>query len=255
MGTDAHPIRQTGYLVVGGVSHDFDFVRLELLKLLAEHEHLRVTVAANYEDVEAIDRSGFLLSYTCDVRPSERAEHALSRFVGSGKRWFALHATNAHLEWTEDGVASVHTRSPFFTTLGSAFVAHPPMGEFRVEVTAPEHPLVRDIEPFFASDELYLVELFGTPEVLLATNFRGPTPGFVVDDWSERRQRPIMYLQRTGAGEVLYLNLGHARGHYDAPHRTPWYPVVERGAWQLPVFYELLRRGISWASETRPDTT
>jgi len=28
-----------------------------------------------------------------------------------------------------------------------------------------------------------------------------------------------------------------------------YYPEVERCAWDLPVFYDLLRRGIDWAKE------
>ena len=38
------------YLVVGGQYHDMDYARLELLKLLAEHEHMRVHVAEDYTD-------------------------------------------------------------------------------------------------------------------------------------------------------------------------------------------------------------
>ena len=40
-------------------------------------------------------------------------------------------------------------------TLGSQFVAHPPIAPYRVEATQPEHPLVAGIEPFEADDELY----------------------------------------------------------------------------------------------------
>ena len=36
-------------LVAGGRYHDIDFARLEVLKLLAEHEHVRVTVLPDYE--------------------------------------------------------------------------------------------------------------------------------------------------------------------------------------------------------------
>ncbi|MNP44644.1 hypothetical protein D3C76_1385160 [compost metagenome] len=28
-----------------------------------------------------------------------------------------------------------------------------------------------------------------------------------------------------------------------------YYPLVERGAWEQPVYYELLRRGLSWAKD------
>ena len=36
------PGRIDAYLVCGGIWHDFDFARLELLKLLVEDEHIRV---------------------------------------------------------------------------------------------------------------------------------------------------------------------------------------------------------------------
>jgi uncharacterized protein len=45
---------------------------------------------------------------------------------------------------------------------------------------------------------------------------------------------------------VLYLNLGHCRGHYDMQPMIDNYPKIERGSWQLPQFYELLRRGIAY---------
>ena len=77
--------RIDAYLVCGGVWHDFDFARLELLKLLAEDERVRVKVAEHYEDLDAITAADFLVTYTCDVRPSEAAQQAL-RGVGRGRR-------------------------------------------------------------------------------------------------------------------------------------------------------------------------
>ena len=50
-----------------------------------------------------------------------------------------------------------------------------------------------------------------------------------------------------GQGAVLYLTLGHCRGHHDMRPLMDYYPQVERGAWQLAVFHELLRRGLRWA--------
>jgi len=244
------PLRTDGMLVVGGVSHDLDFVRLELLGMLAKWPWLRTSAVVDFEQASTLAANHYLVSYTCDVRPSAAAEAALERFVTDGGRWFALHATNAWLAWTPEGVASEHRRSPFFTTLGSAFVAHPPMGVFEVEVRAPNSPLLAGIHNFTVDDEeLYLSEFLSEPdEVLLATRFSGDTPGFVVDHWPEQAWHPIMYRRRVGQGEVLYLALGHARGHWDAPHRTPYYPRVERGAWTTPEFRELLRRGLAWAA-------
>lgn len=60
-----------------------------------------------------------------------------------------------------------------------------------------------------------------------------------------------MYRKTVGQGAVLYLTLGHCRGHYDMRPLMDYYPQVERGAWELPVFHELLRRSLRWALSPR----
>ena len=42
--------------------------------------------------------SSILVSYTCDVRPSEAAQRAIRDWVEGGGRWVALHGTNAALD-------------------------------------------------------------------------------------------------------------------------------------------------------------
>ena len=117
--------------------------------------------------------------------------------------------------------------------------------------TTTSHPLVDGIEPFEADDEIYLCRFFGEHQRLLETSFSGTAEGFEVSDWRDNDVVPIMYLRQWGNGEVLYLNLGHARGRYDMQPLMEEYPDVERGSWQQPAFYELLRRGIDWtANET-----
>src|SRR3954469_12227662 len=90
--------RIDGYLVAGGKYHDIDFARRQLLDLLAEHEVARVTVAADYEDTARSAPGRFLVSYTCDVRPSPAAQAAIRAWVEGGGRWLALHGTNAALD-------------------------------------------------------------------------------------------------------------------------------------------------------------
>jgi len=253
-----HAVRKDGILVVGGAAHDLDFVRLELLRMLAAWPWLRTACVTDFETCAMLSSSNFLISYTCNVRPSPAGEVALERFVTSGGRWLALHATNSWLAWTAEGVASDHRASPFFTTLGSAFLAHPPLRRFLVEVQSPDDPLLTGIGDFeVEDDELYLSTFLRDPdEILLATRFSGETPGFVANHWSDDAWRPIMYRNQLGAGEVLYLSLGHARGHWDAPHRTPYYPNVERGAWTSPSYLEILRRSLLWvAGENIEGTT
>ncbi len=238
-------------LVTGGKYHDFDFARRELLGLLAEHDEFRVRVQPDYEDADAIAASEILVSYTCDVRPSERAQRIIRGWVEAGGRWLALHGTNAALG--DASVRPVATPRPFpiwADMLGSQFIAHPPIEPYPVEVSEPSHWLVAGVEPFEATDELYLSEYPDRTALvpLLHTTFQGTAAGFAESDWTTLDpQHLVMYLRPLGAGGVLYNTLGHCRGHYDMVPVKDYWPTVDRCSWELPVFYELLRRSLRWA--------
>jgi len=241
------PARVDLAFVCGGKYHDIDYARAQLLQLLLELPHVRTRVYADWTDIEAITRADAILTYTVDVLPDEEAAERLGASVGSGKRWFALHGTNSTLKYVKGrGWDAPRSAPVFMQTLGSQFVAHPPIAPYRVEVTEPSHPLVQGIEPFDADDELYLSELHGPLTVLLHTTFNGEAPGFIESEWRDDAPRPVMYLKSVGAGEVLYLTLGHARGHWDMQPMIKDYPTVERGSWKVPAFHELLRRGLRW---------
>ena len=83
------------HCVIGGRYHDFDFARLEILKLLHPHEQLRVSVAGDYADTRALAAADALITYTCDLRPGEAEQDALIGYVEHGGRWLALHGTNS----------------------------------------------------------------------------------------------------------------------------------------------------------------
>lgn len=237
------------YFVCGGKYHDIDYARLQLLGLLGEHERIRTRMAEDYRDVPAIVGSDFLVTYTVDVVPDEPTGQRLGDYVASGKRWLALHGTNSILRYAKGrGWEAPREAKTFMETLGSQFVAHPAIEPYRVEVTQPEHPLVKGIEPFDADDELYLCELHPPLEVLLHARWTGDAKGFTERDWTRDEPRPVMYLKKVGDGEVLYLTLGHARGRYDMRPLMDEYHQVERGSWKVAAFHELLRRGIRWAA-------
>jgi hypothetical protein len=234
-------------LVCGGRFHDFDFARRELLGVLGEDPRVRTRAFEDYAHTSAIASADFLVSYTCDVRPSAAEEAAVRAFVARGGRWLALHGTNAILDVGARIVTCPRSHDTWMRTLGSRFLAHPPIAPYRVTVAEPGHPLVRGIEPFDTDDELYLSEITGDLRVLLETRFTGHVPGFADAEWRDDAARPVLYLHQVGEGEVLYLTLGHCRGHHDMRPLVEWYPRVERGSWALPVFRELLRRGVAWA--------
>lgn len=241
--------RLNGVLIAGGKYHDIDFARLELLKLLAKDDRVRVRVFEDYSNLDAIRAADFLVSYTCDVIPALHEQEALRAWLEGGGRWYALHGTNSILRFLADGrVDSPRWAPHFMETLGSMFIAHPPIAPYTVTVADPSHPLVRGVQPFEATDEHYLVETYGDLHVLLETEFEGEATGFVEVDWPKAKH-PVFYLHPVGQGHVLYLTLGHCRGHYDMQPMIEFYPVPERGSWDLPVFYDLLERGLQWAKE------
>ena len=249
-----HPKRIDCVLVASGKYHDIDFARLELLKLLAEDERIRVRVFEDYANLEAIRRADFLVTYTCDVVPSLEQQEALRAWVEGGGRWVALHGTNSILRFLANGLVDSPAWAPhLMQTLGTQFIAHPPIAPYRVEVADPHHPLVHDIEPFESTDELYLSDQHAELHVLLDTAFEGAATGFVREHWAHARH-PVMYLRELGRGAVLYLTLGHCRGHYDLQPLMDYYPEVDRCAWNLPVFYTLLRRSFGWALPTGDST-
>ncbi len=232
------------YMVAAGQYHDIDYARLELLKLLAEHENIRTQVATNYHDMDAIRESDFLISYTCNLVPTPDQQDALKAYIADGGKWFALHGTNSILEFTANGVATPETAPVVMETLGTQFIAHPPIQKFTVKTSDPDHPLVKDIGEFDTDDELYLSRIHGDLKWLLYSEFNGKAEGFVEANWETDDQRPVYYINSIGKGEVLYLNLGHCRGHYDMAPVVDYYPQIEKGSWERPQYYELLRRAI-----------
>ncbi len=121
--------RIDAHFVAAGKYHDIDFARLELLKLLAEHDHIRTTVAHDYHGVgERLPACRFLVTYTCDLMPSEAEAQAIRTFLEGGGRWLALHGTNSILRFTDAGVDSPEERPDVMDMLGTQFKAHPPIG-------------------------------------------------------------------------------------------------------------------------------
>jgi type 1 glutamine amidotransferase len=238
-------------LIAGGKYHDIDFARLELLKLLAEDERRRVSVYDNYEGGKNLGPDTVLITYTCDVIPDAVALKSMRQWLEAGGRWFALHGTNSILEFTSEGRVAAPDRAPEFMALrGSRVRAQPPSERYTVTIADREHPLTRGLADFETLDEQYLSQTASGLHVLLDTRFAGRTPNFTASEWPDARH-PVMYLNRVGRGEVLYLTLGHCRGHFDMQPLVAYWPNVQRCSWDLPEYYELLRRGVAWATTRR----
>ncbi|KDN77331.1 hypothetical protein DF19_12350 [Streptomyces olindensis] len=241
--------RLDAVLVCGGRWHDVDFARLRLLELLADQPRVRTRVYQDYDCLPALEAADLLVTYTCDVRPDTGQREALAHFVERGGHWLALHGTNSVIEPPTPGGPRLFTTPRLLGelsgVLGSQFLAHPPIEPYEVRVTRPDHPLVAGIGPFTVTDELYVCELHGEPEVLLHAEYTGPCRGFAEGDTAalDDAPRPVLYLKRHGRGEVCYFTLGHCRGRYDMQDLgVADTGRVDRGPWEAPEFRTVLRR-------------
>jgi hypothetical protein len=234
------------HLIAAGKYHDIDFARLEILKLLAEHPDIRTSVCTSYADLAGLGASDLLITYTCDLVPDEHQTGALEGFLERGGRWLALHGTNSILRFGADGTVGTPDEAPAFSHLiGTRFVGHPPIAPMKVFITRLDHPVTEGLRDFRIEDELYLTQQTAEIDILLHTTFTGTCPEFGDATWDEPVV-PVLYERKWGGGSVLYLTLGHCRGHYDLRPLADFWPHPQRCAWNYPVYYELLRRSINW---------
>ena len=243
--------RLDAVLVCGGVWHDFDYARLQLLDALASREQVRTRVYENYDCLDALSAADLLVTFTCDVRPDTSQQRALLDFVSRGGRWLALHGTNAAIEPPPPGGERIFSTPRVLgdvaALLGSQFLGHPPIAPYEVQIAQPDHPLVCDVKPFMVTDELYISELHGPLDVVLHTHFNGTCRGFVEGAVHDDEPRPVLYLRRHGDGEVCYFTLGHCRGRYDMQSMgVDDLGVTDRGSWVVPEFRTVLDRCITW---------
>ena len=204
--------RIDAHFVAAGKYHDIDYARLEVLKLLAEHPHVRTTVACDYSGLERLDQCRFLVTYTCDLMPTEEQAKQLRAWVEGGGKWLALHGTNSILVFTEEGLVDApDERADVFDMLGTQFKAHPPIGPFPVEVVNKNHELTRGIDDFEVVDELYLSKTTAPIDTLMQTTFEGEATGFVEADW-EKTSVPILYITTCRACRISTRTRKCARG-------------------------------------------
>ena len=131
--------------------------------------------------------------------------------------------------------------------LGSQFMAHPPIQLFTVKTEANDHELVKGIGEFETDDEQYLCKMHGENELLMYSEYTGTCEGWINSDFTDNETRSLLH-KEDRKGEVLYLNLGHCRGHWDMEPVAEYYPEIEKGSWEKPEYYELLRRGLRYCA-------
>lgn len=114
--------------------------------------------------------------------------------------------------------------------VGGQWVAHPG-GEvdFKVNITSDKDPICAGIKDFDIHTEQYYMHVDPNINVLATSTYAGEH-----GDWFAGAVMPVVWKKYYGEGRVFYTSLGHARHDFDVPE-----------AW------EMLTRGIRWASGSR----
>jgi hypothetical protein len=264
--TETRPGR--AHLIAGGfppgsyAGHDHDYARLRLLGLLAERD-IPASVANDFADVEKwLPVSQLLISYVAGPYPDAAQTRAIERWLEAGGHWLALHGTSGGRAERVEGIRQRRTvKTEHHAVLGSYFLTHPPICEFRVEVNAIASPLTRGLgASFVVEDEPYFIELQdpGSTQILLTADY-GPSATSPVigtlypSDTSlqpDGRTRVLGYTREVGNGGVAYFTLGHCHNPAIRAARAPdpadKTPPTFHGAWETDAFIGLLRNAIAW---------
>jgi len=164
-----------------------------------------------------------------DLALSAAEQNGLKAFINAGNAFICLHiGTCVPQAWPE-----FHDITGGGWITGTSF--HPPYGEFTVNISAPHHPVVRNLADFKTRDELYMGLAFkeGNEVFITAEAAAGTHP------WGPQRQPmympggtfPLGWTRQYGAGNVVTLLLGHD-GH----------------SFCTPEFQQLVLNGIDWAT-------
>jgi type 1 glutamine amidotransferase len=241
--------------------HDHDYARLRLLELLAER-NIPASVANDFADLEKwLSVSRLLITYVAGPYPDAAQCGALRQWLEAGGRWFGLHGTSGGRAQRVEGMRMRRTvTTEHHALLGSRFLTHPPIREFRVEVTTPDSPLTRGLgRSFVVEDEPYFVELQDpdSTQILLTADYgadaASATEGLYESDTSllpDGKSRVIGYTRQVGDGGVTYIALGHCHNPAIRAARAPdpadKTPPTFRGPWENDAVITVLRNAVAW---------
>jgi hypothetical protein len=246
------------HLIVAGEYHDFDFVRLALLQMLAERPEVRTICTNDFHGIGTLSSGDFLLTYTNNVIPEGGDLEALRSFIENGGRWLAIHGSAALTRFKPPPVTIGSIQLPgltdtpdlapdYMSLLGCRFISHLAQQPITVKRTQASHPVVAGVEPFEVTDEPYILELRGDCEVLLESRYTGEAPGYVLGPWLDDLPRPQLLSHRMGRGEVLYLAPGHACGRFDLQPFIQEVPV-QPGPWTNSEYRKVISNAIGWGT-------
>ncbi len=139
---------------------------------------------------------------------TDAQKNGLLNWVASGKGYVGIHSA----------ADSFRDCPEYRAMVGGWFVTHPAYRQYQVQVTDPEHPITKDLNEFFVTDEMYVTDYDPRVNILASSLWKGD-------------KMPVAWTKQWGKGRVFWLALGH-----------------DPAACQHEMFKLLLTRGAVWAA-------
>lgn len=204
-GVDLHKWKETAPLLTAQLQKD---PRLEIKVI--EDPHALATEPLDKVDVIVLHFMNWKVP-----APGEAARENLRKAVEGGKGLVLVHfACGAWQDWPDFVKLAGRVWNPKFR-------GHDPRGPFRVEITKPDHPIMKGMQAFDTDDELYTCLDGNVPIEVLAT----------ARSKVDKKDYPMAFVFQCGKGRVFHCVLGH-----------------DVKALSFDAVGELFRRGTAWAA-------
>ena len=196
----------------GGEIHDGIGCGDEIQKILEESGQFDITrVNDDLSVLESpnLDKFDLIVFYYTIGEITDAQKNGLLNWVASGKGYVGIHSA----------ADSFHNSPEYRAMVGGWFVTHPAYRQYQVQVVDAEHPITKDLDEFFVTDEMYVTDYDPRVNVLASSLWKG-------------EKMPVAWTKSWGQGKVYWLALGH-----------------DPAACQHEMFKLLLTRGAQWAAE------
>lgn len=179
--------------------------------LLKEYfkEGINITFTAEPDDLNEENLSHYdgLILYANHDSITHSQEQALLNFVKQGKGFIPLHCASFCFRNSPEVVELI----------GGQFKSHK-YDSFPATIIKPDHPAMKDIDPFVTLDETYVHDKISTNIEVLSERVEGD------------HREPYTWVRQYGDGRVFYTAYGH-----------------DENTFNNPGFLDLVKNGILWA--------
>ncbi|MDN5202239.1 ThuA domain-containing protein [Fulvivirgaceae bacterium BMA10] len=196
------------------ISGDDTHGSLEVAAVLRKFLEVRHNYFMTYtEDYSVLTRSlekfDVILMNNIPPKLTEEEMLGLTKAIEEGKPFLGIHAISATYKMDQP------QKKLIFDIIGAEFIRHPPIHEFKVNITQPDTDITMNLPDFDIYDEMYFFKSIKPDiNILMTSTYEGDDVSG--QDWENNfgksKSTPVTWTRKYGKGKVFYTSLGHSIG-------------------------------------------